>query len=105
MDWDLVNKNIECSKGLYQILAITNDLQISDYDQFFEFIYPEDKTLVDSFIKDCLENKKTGKLEHRLLTSNHLVKKVYHQLDLQIDNQGNLIHLFGTLHDLTNEFE
>ena len=100
-DWDISTQKIECSKGLYQILEISNDLDITDYAQFFEFIYPEDKQLVQNFIQECLKNKKTGQLEHRFLLSNHLEKKVLHQIDLQMDNNGELIHLIGTIHDLT----
>lgn len=104
-DWDLRNKKIECSNGIYQIFEISKDMKISSYNQLIGFIYSEDKKLVNSFIQDCLKNKKRNGIEHRIQLSNNQVKKVHHQIDLQMDNLGNLIHLFGTIHDLTNENE
>jgi len=100
-DLDLATQKLECSIGFYQILEVSSDLHISALSQLIEYIYPQDKQLVQDFIQDCLKNEKSGQLEHRILLSKHTDKKILHEIDLQMDNNGKLIHLIGTIHDTT----
>lgn len=101
-DWDVSNNTFEFSQGFYELFELPRDKVITSYKECLELIPAEEVTLVDKFISDCLNNKKAGELEHRILLPNQRVKKVLHQVDSQKDRKGHLIHLIGAMHEITD---
>jgi PAS domain S-box-containing protein len=71
------------------------------YDDFLEFVHPEDREHIDVQYQESLEKKTKGRAEHRLLLSSGKVKFVDVRWQILRDTDGSEIRAFGTIMDIT----
>ena len=99
---DLENGDLSWSDETYRIFEVPIGKSIS-YDEFLEFIHPEDRDYVDEKWNEALE---TGKydIEHRILVDGE-TKWVREKADIRFDDEGEPIEAIGSVQDITDRKE
>lgn len=64
--WDETNQVMVWSDGLYKILEKTPDDFAPSWMSFFDQVYPEDKPLVEKFLREIRDNRKGASIEYRI---------------------------------------
>jgi len=98
---DLVNNTLTWSDEIYRIFDLKPQEFDATYEAFLDNIHPEDRDRVNKAYTDSLKNKTPYKIEHRLLLKNDKIKYVVEQCNTKFDENGNPLHSFGTVLDIT----
>lgn len=90
------------SDQLYALLEVNKDELNGFIHDFYPFIHPEDVDHVKSIAQQAVEEKKAIPVEYRIITSNGKMKYIRGEGTQEIDENGELIKLMGTLQDITD---
>ena len=89
------------SDELYRILGWKPKEIEGSYEALTEAIHPDDRDIVDKAYSDSLKKRTAYNIDHRLLLGDGSLKYVHQRCQSQIDDDGELIYLMGTVHDIT----
>ena len=98
--WRLnIQKNeLVWSDETYRLFAVPKGTPLT-YQNFLEFIHPEDKQYVDEKWHAALQGEPYD-VEHRIVVNNDVLW-VHEKAELEFDKDGTLISGFGTVQDIT----
>jgi PAS domain S-box-containing protein len=100
--WDLKNNKLIWSEELYKIYEISSDFELN-YDNFLSFIDLEDKEILLEKINSAITEKKPFDFYHKVILKNQKVKTIHARGKVLLDNNGEVISLFGTGQDVTEK--
>lgn len=101
--WDIKANDFEWSDEMYNIFEIDKSKKLG-YNEWFDFVHPEDRENIRSYIKECIEEKKIYDKIHRLVLPSGKIKTVHRKGELIFDEQGKPIKMIGTTQDITQEY-
>ncbi|MDP2795467.1 MAG: ATP-binding protein [Sulfurisoma sp.] len=100
-DWDMVRHAITWSDGLFNILGADAVTFIPTRDAFLEFAHPDDHEMVQRWFDHALAGEPEGTIDHRIVMPDGTVKHVLSQVEVEFDDGGRPLILFGTVLDIT----
>ncbi|MDH3972825.1 MAG: PAS domain S-box protein [Deltaproteobacteria bacterium] len=98
---NLLNNDLIWSDEVFRIFGIEKEAGALTYDEFLDFIYPEDRERVDKEYRASLENKSDYDIIHRILLKDGTVKYVREQCKTEYDKEGKGLRSLGTVQDIT----
>ncbi len=104
-DLDVRNYKLVWSKGLKAIFEIAPEEPTPTYEQFWDYIYPEDL----QFVKECVDKQleilaeKSIKYTYRIVTKGGILKHVEHIGRQNVSGDGQLLMIYGSLQDITEQ--
>ncbi len=104
-EWDVEKNTVTWSDEMYQIYELSKDEFNPTFEGFLERVHPDDTGRVKSAVMKALENKIPFNFYHRIITPSERVKIVKAQGEIYIDENGKVIRMFGTGHDVTEIME
>jgi PAS domain S-box-containing protein len=104
-EYDIENNKLICSDEIFRIFDCNTNEVILNYETFFEFVYPEDREMVNMVFQNCLKNKTSYEIEHRIITKNKSTKHVLEKCNIDFDENGNPQKSFGIIIDITKQKE
>jgi len=96
---DVHNNILKWSDEKLRIFGLPKGIPIT-YQSFLDVVHPSDRELVKAAWKNALTGKPYD-IEHRIIVDRK-VKWVRELAELEFDEQGMLIHAFGTTEDITD---
>jgi len=101
-EWDIPNKRLTCSEGLFAIYGI----RAEDFDGHYEpndtrNIHPADHTRVEEEISQAVETGAPVDFEYRVIRPDGRVRRIHSRAELIADADGNPLRLTGTVQDVT----
>ena len=99
---DLVNDKLSWSDQVYKIFGLEPQEIKPTYEDFLEFIHPDDREKVDNAYKESVtENKSEYEVEHRIIRKDtgetrYVLEKCEHIKD----SSGKIIRSIGMIHDI-----
>jgi PAS domain S-box-containing protein len=101
--WDIKTNNFEWSDEMYNIFEIEKSRKFT-LDEWFDFVYPDDREEVRSYIAECLEEKKLYDKIHRIILPSGKIKTIHRKGELICDEKGTPVKMIGTTQDVTEEY-
>lgn len=100
-EWSVKDSVFTCSDELYRILGVEpNELNIT-YQEFFDFIYSEDRMLVIDAIQQSMSNLKAFDFFHRIVRRDGAIRDIHTRGELLFDENSNILRIVGTEQDIT----
>lgn len=100
---DLRTGELLWSEETYRLLELDPDQKTFPFDEFREMIFPEDRKRVHQANKKVYNNGERQYLELRVKTKTGKTKYLFSILDPIKDNAGEVVKIFGTTHDVTQQ--
>jgi PAS domain S-box-containing protein len=101
-DWDIPNRKMTCSGGLFEIYGIKPE----EFDETFDvgtsqYVHPGDRALVEAEMRQALERGTPVDFEFRIIRPDGRVRRLHSRAELIADADGNPLRLTGTAQDVT----
>lgn len=100
-EWDIPNRRLTCSEGLYEIYGISPEEFDGYYEGGSQYVHPDDRELVERQMREAVESGVSVDLEYRIIRPDGRVRRVHSRAELSADSNGNALHLTGTVQDVT----
>jgi len=98
---DLVSGCFTISDGIFSLLETNPETFAVSYEAFLEFIYPDDRVLVDQAYRESIKNNKPYEIEHRLLMKDGRIKWVGEIGRAEYDDKDHPLRFICTIQDVT----
>ena len=100
-EWDIPNKRLTCSEGLFAIYGIRPEDFDGHYEGGSQHVHPDDRELVESVMREAVERGAPVDFEYRILRPDGRVRRVHSRAELTADSEGSPLRLTGTVQDVT----
>ena len=100
-DWDMVRHAVSWSDGLFNILGVDPVTFIPTRDALLEFVHPDDAARLHEWLQHALAGEPEGTVDHRIVLPDGSEKHVLSQVEVELDDGGRPLMLFGTVLDIT----
>ncbi len=104
-EWNLVNQKLRWSDEAYRIFGLEKDSVEMSYEQFLDYIHPEDRETVENAVAFSLEQEQPYTVSHRILRPDGEIRFVNEQGHLFRDDSGAVKRMVGTVQDVTEQRE
>lgn len=102
--WNVAKNEVKWSDEVYFIYGLEDMIgQPITYEKFLQHIYPQDIDGVTQNVKAALEKKQPYEFVHRIITPQGIEKYVLSNGYPEMDTTGNVVQLFGTTQDITEQ--
>ncbi len=100
---NLSNYSLEWSKGLKQIFELPPDEATPTFDEYWSYVFPDDKKMIEAQSKIQIEQINNSEISYvyRILTQNGNVKYLHHIGMQNLNEEGKLIAIYGSVQDIT----
>jgi len=102
-NWDVVSRQITWSDETYRIFGLDPQKTSLDDTKYFSMIHPADRHIFRQAVDQTLNHGKKYSVEHRIVMTDGTIRHVHGLGDVEYDDQGNPVRMFGTVRDLTQE--
>lgn len=100
-EWNMKESSFTCSDELFRILGVEqSELKIT-YQDFLDFVYPDDRAIVVTAIEESINYLKAFDFFHRIVRRDGSVRHIHTRGELQLDEQNNILKVIGTEQDVT----
>lgn len=103
-DVDLVQDEVFWSDEMYRILGIESKGERSLH-LYLSLVHPEDRRYVKRQYFDAVRNGKAFDIEYRHQLQDGSVRMIHSICDIDYDESGKTIRVFGTMQDITSQKE
>jgi len=100
--WNIQTGEVTWSEELFRIYDLDSTTALS-YDIVANFVHPDDKEEVFSYLNECVATGKTYDRTHRIILQNGKVKTIHRRGEIIYDEEGNPLKMVGTTQDVTEE--
>jgi len=98
--WDIATDKAYWSEELYRIFGRNPQELAPSYNEYLNYIHPDDRDYADNAHKEAL-NGKAFSIDHRIILANGEVRTVHIQTEVIFDDENVTIRLKGTVQDIT----
>lgn len=99
--WELRSDKIEWSDELYRIYGLEPQSSKLNYEQYLEFIHPDDREKMKKMVSVALESHRSWEFTHRLIRPNGDVRIIYATGEVLTEENGAVYMMIGTAQDIT----
>lgn len=99
--WDMQTGELSWSDEIYRIFGLSPQEFGATYEAFLDYVYPDDRAMVQSAVKQSLDNNAPYYIEHRVLRRDGSIRFVIEQAEVERDAKGRPIGMAGTVQDIT----
>ncbi|MFV2081392.1 MAG: response regulator [bacterium] len=101
-DWNIEKDDLKWSEEVYRIFGLEPKDFDPSYETFLEFVHPDDREFVTDAIERALADPDENySLEHRVVRPDGSIRIVHELGEAQFDDDGKLVHMTGTVQDIT----
>ncbi|MDD5729972.1 MAG: PAS domain-containing protein, partial [Candidatus Omnitrophica bacterium] len=100
-DWDIPNNELTWSDEVYRIFGVSRENFGATYDSFLGFVHPDDREMVKAAVGQALREWKKYSIDHRIIVADGTERIVHEEADLILDENGKVVRMIGTVHDIT----
>lgn len=100
-EWNVKDSAFTCSDELYRILGVESDELKITYQEFFDFVYPDDRKHVIEAIQKSMTNLQAFDFFHRIIRRDGSIREIHTRGELLFDENNNMARIVGTEQDIT----
>jgi diguanylate cyclase (GGDEF)-like protein/PAS domain S-box-containing protein len=95
--------HITWSDELYKIFGVSPESFTPNAESFSRLIHPDDLAAMQAWNEACASGLQPGPIEWRCIRPDGSVRHIYGQGELILDARGRVIHMAGTVQDITEQ--
>lgn len=99
-EWDMLTDQLFWSNGAADIFGLAPENMQLTIDEFTQRIHVDDQAMVAEAVKQCVEQRKTYDIEHRIIRANGEEYWVQERGDVVYDEQGKPLRMLGVVIDI-----
>jgi PAS domain S-box-containing protein len=100
-EFDVLTKELTWSEELFRIFGLDPSQPEPTYKQNIQQIYPDDRALLQNRVRRAIKQGQSYKIDFRIVRPNGQVRHVEGRGEAIVNEQGQVIKLFGTVLDIT----
>lgn len=100
-EWDVPTNKIEWSDELFRIFGLAPQEFEGSYENYLNFIHPDDKKFVDSIIQQSFHDHQPFNFFHKVVLKDGTERILNGTGKVITDNHGTVIKMAGTAQDVT----
>jgi diguanylate cyclase (GGDEF)-like protein/PAS domain S-box-containing protein len=104
-DWDINKNKISLSDEIFRIIGLTPEEFGGSYEEFMDFIHPEDRDTVKVSLSRVLSKDLPFSLDYRVVRPDGKVRVVQSHGEIYFDEAGQPLRMMGTVQDITEKKE
>ncbi|MFM7015283.1 MAG: response regulator [Bacteroidota bacterium] len=101
--FDFVSGKITWSPGVYLIWERLESLGPPSYEEFLQYVHPDDHAIIHENMRIIVEEKKAYNSTYRIICPNGKVKFIQTSSQLKFNEAGDVFGLEGSLIDITDQ--
>ena len=98
---DIATKRITWTKETYRIHGVSPDTFDLSLESFINLIHPDDRGVMQEWVRACLAGEKPDEVEFRIVLSSGDVRTLRGRGNLIYDSENNPVRMIGTVQDIT----
>jgi len=98
---DLKNNTFTWSDEIFRIFDMRIRKSGISYNEFLDFIHPEDRKAVMAAVENARSGKKSYHIDHRIVLQNGRVKSIHGHAEIVCDMNGTSVLMQGIMQDIT----
>ncbi|AKB17960.1 PAS domain S-box protein [Methanosarcina sp. WWM596] len=99
-EWDTAAGKVYWSEEMYRIFRCDSQKLAPPYNEFLNYVHPDDRDYVDSALKKAVKGK-THSIEYRIVLANGEERAVHMQSEVTFDPNNRPIRTKGIIQDIT----
>ena len=99
-EWNILTDKIYWSEEMFRIFGRSPQEGAPNYNEFLNFIHPEDRDFAFSTIKNTISGKPRS-IIYRIVLANEEERTIYKQSEVILDGENNPIRIRGIAQDIT----
>lgn len=99
-EWDMLTDVLYWSNGAAKVFGLTAESMKITIGEFMQKIHPEDNEAVAEAVKQCIEQRKTYDIEHRIIRADGQEYWVQERGDVVYDERGKPLRMLGVVIDI-----
>ena len=103
-EFDLITNKLHWSNQIYRIYGVDPKEFTPSEDNFYDFVHPEDKSIVYDAYYKTLAEQNSFKIQHRVIVNGE-IRYVVQRCESIFDKKGNPIRSIGSTQDVTETVE
>ncbi len=102
-EWTLEDNKLIWSEPLFHIFEVDKNTFNLNVDNYLSLIHPDDRDMLQNEFEELLKNpqKKSYKVEHRIITSGNRVKFIESIGYRELNDKGQPLKIYGTAMDIS----
>jgi PAS domain S-box-containing protein len=103
-EWDMVSNKIIWSDELYRIYGLKPQEMLASYENFLEFIHPDDREYTNSVVQKAILDHQPFDFHHRVIRKdNGEVRIINGRGTVTLDENNMAVHMYGSSQDVTEQ--
>jgi PAS domain S-box-containing protein len=104
-EWDVRGDVVSWSDEMFRIYGLDPEAAEVDYARFLDAVHPDDRERVDQAVQSAFATASEFTFEHRIIRPDGDERLLRARGRAIADDQGNVIRMVGTGHDITEQRE
>lgn len=104
-DWDIKHDVLWWSDEVFHIFGLSQSKFTPTYESFLECVLSDDRKLVKNVVEQAIKYDVPYNIEHRILRPDGKIRYVQEQGALKKNARGEILHMHGTIQDITERHE
>jgi PAS domain S-box-containing protein len=102
-EWNVPDNIFTCSDELYHILGLEPGEFKITFEDFLNFVYPDEREVVRNTISRSLKKLQPFDFLHRIVQRDGSIRTVHSRGELLLDSKSSIIRIIGTEQDVTEK--
>jgi PAS domain S-box-containing protein len=102
-EWDVLKDRVNWSAELYEIYGLEPREFRPSYDAYLQRVHPDDRKRIRLIVGQALRDGRPFDFEHRVLRPDGSLRFVVAHGEVERDQHGNVLRMWGTTRDITRE--
>lgn len=103
--WNMATNKVVWSDELYRIYGLQKGQFKGTLEDFLSHLHPDDREKTKQAIEESMREKKPFEFYERIIRPDGIVRILYTQGNVTVNDKGNVIGMFGACHDVTEAKE
>ena len=100
-DLNLLTDELVWSEEVYRIFGLNSPNSGRTYENFLDYIHPDDREFVEQAVSDALNKGKPYSIDHRIILPDKTLRYVHEQGEVTYADKNKPIRMFGSVQDIT----
>jgi len=100
-EMDIESEQFVCSEELNRIYGLNSQSSIDHYEAFLKFVHPDEQEYISRLFVRSFEQGRPFQADHRIISNNGTERIVSQQVEVSLNEEGQVVQLTGTIQDIT----
>ncbi|WP_428410685.1 ATP-binding protein [Hyphococcus sp.] len=100
-EWNIVSNEVSWSDQIYRMFGYPVGAVSPTFSMFMAHVHEDDRELVETAIKNALDNFAPYDINHRIVLADGRIKILHEQGEIECNDHGEPVRMLGAVQDIT----